>query len=73
MDSQEIMEFFFLDWTKDGILQLLSHQEEQDVEQVFVKTDVEGEDILCCPREPQEGQDQQIIKTLYVGIYWIFQ
>ena len=24
-DSQEMMEFWFLAWTKDGILQLLSH------------------------------------------------
>ena len=35
-----------------------------------MKTDVEGEDVLCCPREPLEDQDQLMIKTLCGGMYW---
>ena len=42
------------------------------MELVFVKTVVEGEDVLCRPREPKEGQDQLMIKTLCWGMYWDF-
>ena len=35
-----------------------------------MKTVVEGEDVLCRPREPKEGQDQLMIKKLFGGVYW---
>ena len=40
------------------------------MELVFVKTVLQGEDVLCRPREPKEGQDQLMIKTLCGGMYW---
>ena len=51
-------------------LQLPSHQVILEVELVFVKTVVQGEDVLCRPREPKEGQDQLMIKKLCGGVYW---
>ena len=35
-----------------------------------MKTAVEEEDVLCCPREPKEDQDQLMIKALCGGMYW---
>ena len=67
LDSQEMFWVLIPDWTKDGTLQLPSHLE---VELVFLKTVAKGEDVLCRLREPKEGQDQLMIKTLCGGMYW---
>ena len=35
-----------------------------------MKSVLQREEVLCRPREPKEGQDQLMIKTLCGGMYW---